>query len=96
MESLYSKRLGTIAREDEIISEKLCRKMLLLDLEAGVVKQNQKKIQRVELVRPTEQLTRGEEVVISPSLYVWPMDTTVVPLVIMRFCCGVCCGLSIK
>lgn len=82
MESLCSKRLGTIAREDEVLSEKLYRKMLLLDLEAGAVKQNQDKIQAAEVVRfrkPTEHLTKGEEVVMTPSLYVWPMGTTVVP-----------------
>ena len=91
MESLYSKRLRTTAREDEVISEKLCWKMLLSDLEAGVVKQKQEKTQKVEPVRfrkTTEELTKGEEVVITPSLYIWPMGTTVVPLIIMRFCCG--------
>lgn len=65
MESLYSKRLGIIARKRKIVSERLCRKVPLLDSEAGVVEQDQEKFQEVELIRKgkqIEQLTKGEEV----------------------------------
>lgn len=65
MESLYSKRLGSIARKHKIVSERLCRKMPLLDSETGVVEQDQEKFQEVELTgngKQIEQLTKGEEV----------------------------------
>lgn len=51
--------------ENEVVLEKLCRKMPCIRLGAEIVKQNQEKIQQVELVRfrkPSEQLTEGERV----------------------------------
>lgn len=74
-------------RNNEILSEKLCRKMPLSDLEARTVDQNQEKIRKQSWSDIKNQLNSWPEVKksgITPSFHVWSMGTIVMPLIIVR------------